>query len=125
MDLTKSFEKAKETIESMYYGTCDIIEYVDVYDDTTKKTSKTEKTVYTNEPCRLSYNTISYNTESDTTSEKNQIIELFISPDIQINPGSKIVVTQNGITTSYKNSGQPSIYKTQQSIILELFDDWS
>lgn len=125
MNLSKSMEKARKIIESRYEDSCDIIEYHDVYDSISKKTTKKEETVYEKQPCQLSYKTTGNNEETDTGAKKIQITELFISPDLDIKPGSKIVVTHKGIVTAYKNSGETAKYNTQQTIILELFDKWS
>ena len=54
-----------------------------------------------------------------------QIVKLIISPDVNINPGSKIIVTNNGKITEYKNSGVPATYSNHQEIMLELFDGWA
>lgn len=125
MYMEKAMKRARKVIENRYEDTCNIIELIDVYDETTKQTTKKESTVVNNEPCQLSYKTVSNNSETDTGAEKTQITEMFISPDINIKPGSKIVVNHKGRTTAYKNSGEPSVYNTQQTIVLELFDKWS
>jgi hypothetical protein len=125
MNIEKAMKKARNVIESRYEDTCNIIELQNIYNEKSKQTVPTEVIVYENKPCQLSYKTISYNEETDTGAKKIQIVELFISPDIKINPGSKIVGTHKGIETSYKNSGEPSIYNTQQTIVLELFEKWS
>ncbi|HBG5847838.1 TPA: hypothetical protein OUL20_003776, partial [Clostridioides difficile] len=53
-----------------------------------------------------------------------QKIKLFISPDIEIKAGSKLIITnQNNITKEYIRSGEPAIYPNHQEIILELFKD--
>lgn len=125
MNLEKAMMKARRAIESRYEDTCNIIELQNIYNEKSKKTLPTEVTKYEDKPCKLSYKTISDNQETGTGAKKIQVVELFISPDIKINPGSKIIVTHKGIETAYKNSGVPSIYNTQQTIILELFDKWS
>lgn len=125
MNLKNAFAKARKVIESRYEDICDIIEYQDIYNDKTKQTKKQEVTIHNNQPCQLSYKTISNDEETETGAKKVQITELFISPDIKINSGSKIVVTHKGVKTAYKNSGEQAIYNTQQTIILELFDKWS
>ena len=51
--------------------------------------------------------------------------KLFISPEVEIKPGSKIVVTQNGVTTEFSNSGKPAIYTNHQEIMLKLFEDYA
>lgn len=125
MYMEKAMKKARKAIEDRYEDTCNIIELQPVYNANTKKTIPTEVMVHEELSCQLSYKTVTNNEETDTGAKKIQIVELFISPDIKINPGSKIVVTHKGIETAYKNSGEPSIYNTQQTIVLELFEKWS
>ena len=78
-----------------------------------------------NQPCRLSYKTITNAGENDVASSVFQIIQVFLNPEINIKAGSKLIITQNGITTEYKSSGEPAFYNTHQEIILELFKEWA
>ena len=125
MNLDKAMKKARKAIESTYEDSCNVFELLDIYDENSKQTTKKEVIVLENQSGKISYKTVSKNEETETGSEKSQVIEMFISPDIKIKSGSKIEVTHRGIKTVYKNSGEPSIYETQQTIILELFDKWS
>lgn len=125
MYMEKAMKRARKAIEDRYEDICDIIELQPVYDENTKKTVLAEVKVHEKQSCQLSYKTVTNNEETDTGAKKIQIVELFISPDLKINPGSKIVVTHKGIKTAYKNAGVPSIYNTQQTIVLELFEKWS
>lgn len=78
------------------------------------------------QPCRLSYKTKAENTaESTDASSMRQIITLILDPEAIIKPGSKIEVTQYGVTTAYKASGKPAVYASHQEIILDLFEGWS
>ena len=61
--------------------------------------------------------------ERDRFYVKYQTIKLFISPLVNVPPGSKITVTQNNQTQVYKSSGQPAVYTNHQEIELELFDE--
>ena len=61
----------------------------------------------------------------DSVDAALQATKLFISPDITIKPGSKITVTQTGVTTEYTGSGVPAVYPTHQEIMLELFESWA
>jgi hypothetical protein len=117
--------QARKAIELLYEHTCTTFEYQKVKDDVTKQTKLQEVIVLEEQPCKLSYSTIKSTTQTESAATLSQVIKLFISPDITINPGSKIVVTHNGITTSYKNSGVPAIYSSHQEIMLELFERWS
>lgn len=114
----------RKSLERMYNGTCDVIEYQKVTDPVTKKTGFAETTVLLAQPCRLSFKSSPSTGEGDTAS-LSQEIKLFISPDVKIAEGSKINVTQNGVTKSYANSGVPALYQTHQEITLRLFEKWA
>lgn len=114
----------KNIISSLYKGKCTIVEYQSVKDLVTKRTTNKEVIILENQPCRLSYKSVVKSTEGNV-SEIIQITKLFLDPSINIKPGSKIIVTQNGVTKEYKNSGEPALYSNHQEIILELFDRWT
>ena len=115
----------RKVIESLYQGTCDVVEHKKVKKPN-GSTGFQDVKVLEKEPCRLSFKTIISTNPTDVgASELTQTTTLFISPDVKITPGSKIIVTQNGKTREYKQSGEPAIYSTHQEIILELFDRWS
>lgn len=78
-----------------------------------------------NEPCRLSFNSKESAKEGDRASIQTQTVKLFLKPERIIEPGSKITVTQNGVTTDYASSGKPVVYETHQEVILELKEKWS
>lgn len=116
---------ARKAIESTYEGVCSIVEYGDVLDEQTKITSQGEIVVLEGQSCKLSFETISAANQSDTASSVSQRTKLFISPEITVKSGSKIVVTQNGVTTEYSASGEPAVYFSHQEIMLELFRGWT
>ncbi|MBP3930266.1 MAG: hypothetical protein J6D47_11985 [Peptostreptococcaceae bacterium] len=113
-----------DIISTLYNSTCTIVEYKSIKDPITKRTTHKEIIQFESEPCRLSYKTIKSSTDG-VTSNLTQIVKLIISPDVNINPGSKIIVTNNGKITEYKNSGVPATYSNHQEIMLELFDGWA
>lgn len=115
----------RKAIESLYTGVCSILEYKEVKDEITKITSYEEVIILENQPCRISFKTIPVNNETETGATLHQTVKIFTSPDVVIKPGSKIIVTQNGVTTNYKNSGEPAAYSSHQEIMLELFKGWS
>lgn len=121
----KMVKKARKALESLYDGTCNIIEHQKIK-KANKSTGFQDVTVLENEPCRLSFKTITSTNQTDVgASALKQTTTLFINPDIKIKAGSKIVVTQNNITNEYKQSGEPAMYDTHQEIILELFKGWA
>nr|DAF12314.1 MAG TPA: head closure knob [Caudoviricetes sp.] len=117
--------KARKAIESMYDGICTIIERQKVKLPN-KSTGFKDIVVLEDIPCRLSFKTITNTNQAETgVSAVVQVTKVFIAPEIQVKPGSKLTITQNDVTTEYKSSGQPAIYTTHQEIELELFERWA
>lgn len=112
----------RKAIEMTYTDTCTVTQS-EKYKKVNKTTSFRDVTVYTDEPCRLSFRTVNSATGTGTVTKIAQTVTLFISPDIDIKAGSKITVTHDGRTTDYKRSGFPAVYKTHQEIPLELYDE--
>ena len=116
---------ARKAIERGYTGVATITEYQEVEDPRTHFTDYQEVVVLENQPCKLSFETVTTAIQTETAATVSQAVKLFISPDVTINPGSKITVTQNGVTTEYASSGVPAVYATHQEIILGLFESWA
>lgn len=117
--------KARKAIESLYDGKCTITEHQKVKKEN-KSTGFQDVVVLTDEPCRLSFKTINNTNQTDTAaSAVVQITKVFLAPEIQVKPGSKLTITQNDVTTEYKSSGEPAFYSTHQEIVLELFKGWA
>lgn len=117
------YSLARQAIESQYDAKCDVIEKRPK--EINNITKNIEEKVLIDKDCRVSFEDIYVNTETDTEAKKVQKIKLFIAPELNILPGSKIVVTRKGRTTEYKNSGEPAIYDTHQEIMLELWKGWA
>ena len=120
----KTIARFRNVLEKMYDGVCVVTEYVAQRDPVTKKTVFVETPVLTSQPCRLSFSS-SPVTGDDNVASVVQETKLFISPDVTIKKGSKITVTQNGVTTDYTHSSEPKIYATHQEITLKLFEGWA
>ena len=115
---------ARKAIESTYTGVMTVSERQSVKDPNTHITSTKEVVVLENQPCKLSFETIAATVQTDTAA-LSQGVKVFLSPDVSIKAGSKLTVTQNGVTTAYKSSGVPAVYPTHQEIILTLFERWA
>ena len=81
--------------------------------------------VLEDEPCRLSYSNVSAVDQTEAAAKTAQVTKLFLSPDTQIKSGSKITVTQAGITRAYECSGVPAVYPTHQEIVLTLSERYA
>lgn len=121
---TTQMVATRKAIEMLYNCTCNII--------STEKYRKDNGSIGTkevkleNQKCKISYETISKNSEDDIKANVAQITKLFIAPELKILPGSKIEVTDvMGNVTTYKSSGKPAIYQTHQEILLELNEDYA
>ena len=110
----------RKSIEMTYDCTCDVIQE-EKYKKENKSTGFKETKVAENKKCKLSFETVTKDSQDDVKADVIQITKLFIAPEITIKPGSKIEVTDViGKVTIYKSSGQPAIYQTHQEIVLEL-----
>lgn len=118
--MVDAWKQARKAVESRYKGLCDILEKRKVKDEVTKATVLRDTAVLSNQPCRLSYSSSGTANQTDTISNIEQTIKLFIAPEIKIAPGSKLRITQNGVTTDYISSGVPAVYETHQEVSLEL-----
>lgn len=114
----------RKAIELTYTGTCNITEHQKIKKEN-KSTGFQDVLILENQPCKLSYEKVTNNNQTESAALLIQTAKLFIAPEIKVKPGSKLTITQNGITTDYKNSGEPAVYSTHQEIVLELFKGWS
>ena len=125
-ELTAAQKAARKAIESTYSGVCTILERRDIRDEKTKITRKNEEVpIVENQPCKLSFEKLNAVVQTDTAAKLTQGTKLFIAPEIQIKPGSKIIVEQNGKTTEYSASGEPAVYFSHSEYMLELFKGWA
>lgn len=102
-----------------YDCTCTIKEYKSVKDPVSKVTKKQEVISLEDEPCSISYSSVNSTNQTEANATVQQVIKLFIAPEIKIKEGSRIIVTHEGRTTEFKHSGKPAIYSSHQEIVLE------
>ncbi|MCO8812783.1 hypothetical protein KLO35_14195 [Clostridioides difficile] len=110
--------KSRKAIELLYRDKCTIVEYKPIKDPVSKRTNNKEVIVLENQPCKLSYKNIT-STEEGKVAKLTQTIKLFISPNLNIKAGSKLIINNK----EYVRSGEPAIYPNHQEVILELFKD--
>ena len=113
---------ARTAVESLYFDTATIIEYQEVIDPDTYQSSVSEVVTSENIPCKLSHVMTNY-ARDGVVDTKILVSKIFISPDIDVKAGSKIIVTRRGISTTYKNSGESARFTNHQEIKLLLEDD--
>lgn len=121
----KARERHRKAIEMFYEDACTVYEMQPVKDEKTKKTSQKEVAVLKEQPCKLSFENITTTSKDVGAAEKKIATKLFISPEVVIKPGSKVVVTHEGTQTAFCNSGMPAVFSTHQEIDLSLFERWA
>lgn len=115
----------RAALQMLWKGTCTITVREEKQNPINKRTEFDENPVYTDEPCKLSFETITTTAENSNAASVIQKAKLFIAPEISIPAGSKITVTQNGKTADYEKSGEPAMYTNHQEVMLDLFKGWS
>ena len=115
----------RETLEQTYDGVCNIYGMQPVKDQKTKVTRQEEFMIKEKVPCHLSFSGASPASESETETTVPQTIKLFLAPELVIQPGSRIEVTQQGSTESYDQSGKAAVYYSHQEIMLELWKGYA
>lgn len=113
----------KNPLATLWTGRATVYEYRDKVHPNTHQTTQEEVAVLVDEPCRMSYNYEQSTNIRSGAAVVSQSIRLFIRPDIVINPGSVIEITQHGVTQKYKGSGSPAVYCNHQEILLELYNN--
>ena len=116
---------ARRALEATYDGACTVIEYRETEDAKTGLSGSEEVTVIEDQPCKLSFETLRASDQTETAATVAQGTKLFLAPEVVILAGSKIIVTQSGVTGEYSASGVPAVYATHQEIMLELFERWA
>ena len=114
---------ARRAIERLYTGRATV--YRLQAEERSNYTTGFEKLVSVSEaPCRLSYSRVQATADTDTAAGLIREIKLFLAPETEVPPGSRIEVTQNGETVAYQSSGPPARYSSHQEIPLVLFEKW-
>lgn len=117
---------ARSAFEKYHYdGTATVSEWGKVKDKESGLTTQGEVILLENQPCHLSKEKDAVAAQTVSAAQVSQTVKLFIAPDIQIKAGSKITVTQAGVTAMYTHSGKATVYDTHQEILLDLFEKFA
>lgn len=117
----------RKALERLWKDRCTVYHRVKVTDPKTKLTDFDEKPLLQDRPCKLSFEILN-STDGDHVATVAQSVKLFISPDVEIPAGCKIVVTRfNDLerTFTYSRSGEPGIFTNHQEIMLEPFKGYA
>ena len=112
-------------VKSLWEGKCTVTVRENKNNESNGRTEAKEVDLCTNEPCRISFDTVQVTEPSNGAAQTKQTVTLFIDPAVSLPAGSKITVTQNGTTGVYEQSGVPAVYSAHKEVPLELFKGWA
>lgn len=115
----------RAVVEQMYDGVCSVYGMQQIKDPETRVTRQEEILVAQSIPCHLSFSGTSAAAGSETVTAVPQTIKLFLAPELVIEPGSRIEVTQQGRTEAYAQSGKAAVYGSHQEILLDLWKGYA
>lgn len=115
----------KKALQILWRDTCSVYIQDKKVNAFNKRTEFTETALFENQPCKLSFETLSSPTQAEHVSALSQSVKLFLDNNLSVPAGSKVVVLRNGKTFTYKASGEPGVFTDHQEIPLELFEGWS
>lgn len=115
----------KKAVRSLWTGRASITVRNGMPNEDTGRTEPVERVMVTDEPCRLSYTTVKSTEPDGEAARVAQAVTLYLDPSVEIPEGSKITVTQNGVTADYGRSGKAAVYTCHQEIPLELWKGWA
>lgn len=115
----------EKALQKLWKDVCSVYIQDKQTNPTTKRTEFVELLLIENQPCKLSFETLTSTNETDHAPSVSQGAKLFVSNTLVIPEGSKIVVKRNASTFTYKQSGEPGVFTYHQEIPLELFKGWA
>lgn len=117
----------RKALERLWRDRCSVFIQTEVTDPSTHLTDFEETPLLQNQPCKLSFETLSA-TSGDEAPIVAQSVKLFLPPDVAVPAGSKIVVTRfNDVerTFTYAKSGEAAIFTNHQEILLTLWKGYA
>lgn len=120
----------RKSLRRLWTDCCDIWVRESVTDAATGRTVFTERLLFADLPCRLSFR-LSFETvgalrdgAGGLVTAAGQAVKLFMQPDIEVPPGCKLLVRRKGHEMVFARSGIPAVYENHQEIRIERFERW-
>lgn len=114
----------RKALERLWKDRCGVYVQEEHTDPVTKLTDFQEMPLFEDQPCKLSFSTLSANS-GDELPVVAQAVKLFLSPELTIPPGSKIVIKRSDREFTFSQSGEPGIFSNHQEIPLTEFKGWA
>lgn len=123
--MVKNLTAYKKAVQSLWDGKATITMREGVLNEANGRTEQVERATASDLPCRISYTTVKTTEPSEEAAVEVQAVTLLIDPSVDIPEGSKITVTQKGVTRDYERSGTPAAYSVHQEVPLKLWEGWA
>lgn len=120
----------RRAIERMWRDRCSVFIQVEQTDPDTNLTDFQETPLLENQPCKLSFEKLT-STDENHVATVSQGVKLFLSPDVVIPPGCKIIVQRFNRQTepvrefTFSQSGEAGVFTDHQEIILTMWEGWA
>lgn len=111
----------RKMLEKTYEGV--INAYVCIKKKVDGETKLVREKLYENVKCALSKVSTPSTNQTQSQNAISYKSKLFVSPEINIPPGSEIEVSQHGRTYTFINSAESFSYPTHQELMLERKDN--
>lgn len=113
----------RRELEMMYCDRLSIYQKREVTDPETHVTSFKEMLTKANIPCRVSEQNVGAASKGEP-ARAGKHIKVILAPEIEIAPGSVLLVSYHGHTGRFRQSGEPYYKSDTQTIELE-FEDYA
>lgn len=118
----------KAALESLWRDRCWIYQRVGITDPDTHLTEVKEELLLEDQPCKLSFETLSAAGTAEPAAGISQVVKLFISPDVKVPAGCKVVVkryNQVERTFHFASSSEAGVFSNHQEIVLHLWKGYA
>lgn len=120
-----TMKRYKAAVQRLWTGRATITVQDGKLNPANGRTEMVERVLAEAVPCRISHSTIKSTEPAEEAALVAQSVVLYIDSSVGIPEGSKITVTQNGVTRDYGRSGTPAVYTVHQEVPLELWEGWA
>ena len=124
----------RKALEWLWRDSCSVYVQAGHTDPDTNVTGFQEVLLLEDLPCKLSFETSRHRANECADADENhaaalsQVVKLFLSPDVEIPPGCKIVVKrfrQPEQIHTFARSGVAAVFSDHQEIPLSLWERWA
>ena len=123
--MVKKLDAYKKAVQGPWNGKATITVREGELNPANGRTEQMERVTASDLPCRISHTTVKTTESSEEAAVVAQAVTLYIDSSVGIPEGSKITVTQNGVTRDYERSGTPAVYTVHQEVPLALWEGWA